>query len=136
MGKLLSSANRESKKRLHRRVFQRPSEHPLEDAAISGDIEKDDASDVRSLGNILRDADNALRKINDKAYAVTVVFTTADQCRAFMKAAGWDAISDDSRAFVDGIALAEQMGVEIPKESIRLLGKRSEKDLIPLIQES
>jgi hypothetical protein len=48
------------------------------------------------------------------SYYIPIVFSSQDQCDAFITAMGWDNMLDESKCYLDGNAIARTEGVALP----------------------
>jgi len=133
MGRLKLNS-RETKLRLAPK-FKGPKikDHPIHSKETSGSIEKDDAREVSEIAKMMKQATAAVKAAKDCDYYVVMVFASGNQARAFVRESEWHDFMDKTNTFVDGIGLAEKLGIKLPKEQFTLKARRSDSALTPLI---
>lgn len=50
----------------------------------------------------------------DCEYFTSLVFTSAAQCQAFLKHMGWEKYTDGTLSYINGVALAQDLGIPLP----------------------
>jgi hypothetical protein len=95
----------------------------------TGNIEADDAAETRLARNAFKRVDDMHRKIVDADYCLHLVFVTADQRDAFVRALGIAGCSPDDTYF-DGLKVAEKLGVEIAPDPIPFRKRTPDRRLI------
>lgn len=119
-----------------------------ESMVVTGNIETDDATEAAIVLAELKKADedaararaakkaqrfgieDSIRKEITSGYYVCLVFVTADQAQEFVDKAGWRPHLDDSGSYVDGLAVAKQLGVVVTPESVPFRERRPDRRLV------
>lgn len=100
------------------------SESPLQTADYSGDTEQDDKQEQSLILQAMQQGSKKIEQIQGERFWLALVFVTEEQQQAFVKAMNWVLFADpDRQKYFDGVAIAKQMGVELPQVNIRLIPK-------------
>ena len=83
------------------------------------DIELDDAAEIEWATNLLADIERAHEDETEGGYSFTIVFPCARTCDEFLANSGWVEFTDSSMHFMDGIALADHLGIDLTKIPVR-----------------
>jgi hypothetical protein len=116
-------------------VLPLPARNPLDEQVrkgeTNGDIEHDDKVEAEAVVNLLTEVGRQAERVMGNGYWTALVFPDEATCQKFMRLAGWDEHSEGLGAYVDGLAVAKLMGVELgPIEPIRFKSRRSDKRLV------
>jgi hypothetical protein len=116
-------------------VLPLPARNPLDEQVrkgeTNGDIEHDDKVEAKAVKNMLRQFDHAAERIMGNGYWTCLVFPDEESCQRFLHLTGWDEHSEGLGAYIDGLAVAKLMGLEMgPIEPIRFKSRRSDRRLI------
>lgn len=111
-----------------------PGRNPLDEQVrkkeLTGDTEHDDALESAAALNLLRRVDREAERVMGNGYWTALVFPDEATCQAFMKAAGWEELSEGLGAYVDGLAVAERMGIKLDVPPIRFKSRRQDRRLV------
>lgn len=103
--------------------------NPVNDLAVTGDVEKDDAAESATVMGVLKESDEIVRKTIGNGYWLCLVFVSEDQRNEFVRKMGWGSFSDDDTYF-DGLAVAEKLGVALAPESLPFRGQKPDASII------
>lgn len=96
-------------------LTREPEPSPFLGIDYTGDVEEDATAEFDALAQGFRDRmkreQARFLQVVDTGYWTCVCFATAEQHFAFRRALGWDRYGG---RYVDGVALARDMGVDIP----------------------
>ena len=123
-----SRSRREGRKKFGPKV-DLPKGNPIDGQAVTGDISVDDQAEVDAIVSVFRATNDAINRTIGGGYWVAVVFPDETTCRQFVAKAGWNDILD-GRSYVDGLALAERMGISLEVLPIKFHGQRADRKLI------
>lgn len=107
-----------------------PRRNPLNVLPVTGNIETDDAAETGAVVDALKAGEAQIEKVMGNGYWKALVFASENQAREFFTALGWNAFTDDTGTYYDGIGIAEKMGVALTPESIPFRGERPDRRLI------
>lgn len=98
---------------------------PLEEIAITGDVEADSAAEVSTTLASFKNknaAESDRHKLaTDSEYWFAVCFQSREQKEYFLKKVGWLLAGDK---YLDGSFVAMKLGVELPKVEITFPGEK------------
>lgn len=111
-----------------------PDQSPLvtlaETGQYTGKTDEDDKLEVSEIIKMLRNVDNEAERVMGNGYWVALVFPDTETCDAFKERAGWNEHSAEG-AYVDGMAIAEKLGVELPPVApLRFKSQRTDARLV------
>lgn len=93
----------------------------------TGNTEVDDKHEaVNALAALKKSKDNW----GDAGYFVQLVFPTAGQRDEFVEKSGWSEHMDSTLTYFDGMAIAEEMGHEVHKPSVRFPAPKADRGLV------
>jgi len=110
-----------------------PERNPLDEqirkGVITGEIEHDDRLEAAAVLNLLGEVDRQAERVMGKGYWCALVFPDEETAQEFLRLTGWDQHAEDN-VYVDGLAVAALLGVELHPEAIRFKGRRADKRLV------
>lgn len=111
-------------------VGENDRRNPLNTMPVTGNTETDDAAEVEVVAGYLKQADEKVRKTMGPGFWCALVFTTEDQCQEFLKKTGWDRFAAKESQHIDGLSVAQQMGIELAAEEVTFRGIREDRRLV------
>ena len=95
---------------------------PFASIRWTGDTEADDRLEAAAVLSVARRVDRDVERNTNPDYSLTLVFVSAEQAQLFAKKMGWTRHALDYRpVFLDGLAVARELGVELPETPASLL---------------
>lgn len=94
---------------------------------VTGNADIDDAVESSFIVNHLEQAQSNVEKVMGAGYCIRLIFVTADQAAEFLRHVQWPAIGNPDHKCIDGLAVAEHLGVPLTPEQIPFRGRRTEK---------
>jgi hypothetical protein len=82
-----------------------------ENAAVLAELEKADQHHTDRVAVTKKRVDSG----GDSEYFFCVVFVSKEQRDAFLDATTWAAFADETRQYVNGIVLSQQLGIPLPE---------------------
>lgn len=120
----LAGKQRQQKRRLGRK-------DSLSSVPVTGKTDDDDKAESGHVLNLLEKVDKAEHDESSQGYSFSVVFASEDQCNEFLRRSGWGKFCHDKlNAYLDGIALAGELGVTITPVSVRIPGQKVDRRLV------
>ena len=96
---------------------KKPIPNPLKDLVVTGDTEADDKAEAEVILGALGKARAGLAANQQQGYYRCIVFQSDEQAKAFILESGWAKHLDSSGCCVDGLAIAESLGIKLPPDN-------------------
>lgn len=110
-----------------------PQHNPLDEQArkgeLNGDIEHDDKMESGAVLNLLKKVDEEANRVMGNGYWGAIVFPDEATYQAFLIATGWDEYTEEG-AYIDGLAVAKKLGIQLAVPPIRFKSRRVDKRLL------
>lgn len=101
-----------------RDVNAKVERNPLDELPRTGNIETDDAAETSTVFSRIKGKQREIGQVVDNGYWFALVFVSADQREEFLSKTGWRDFPHAHNMYWDGLAVAEEMGIELKPESL------------------
>lgn len=102
----------------------------LRDVPVTKDVASDQKKEAGALLKALAASQLQAELAMGNDYWVTIVFPSGVEAEAFRHATGWGAFADKSGLYLDGVAIAEELGIKLPPAHWKAMEPRRDARLI------
>lgn len=105
-----------AKKGAVERKNTKPMPNPLKALKVTGNTEIDDEAEATAVLGALGRARQTLSANQEQGYWRCLVFQSDEQAKLFMQNSGWAKHLDSSGVYIDGMAVAKELGINMPPD--------------------
>lgn len=105
-----------AKKDAIERKNTKPVPNPLKGIQVTGNTETDDAAEAAVVLGALGRSRQTLAANQEQGYWRCLVFQSDEQAKLFMQNSGWAKHLDSSGVYIDGLAVAKELGITMPPD--------------------